>query len=56
MVLRWRVGWWMAFIEGAAVEFAMDRSFERLVCDLIEQRFRIVAVERRKYATPYEEG
>lgn len=53
VVLRWRDGWWMAFLEGARVEFAMSRSFEHLVCDLVDGRYRIVAVERRAYSTPY---
>lgn len=54
VVLRWRDGWWMAYLEGWSVEFAMDKSFERLVCDLVDASYRIVAVERRKYATPYD--
>ena len=55
VVLRWRDGWWGAYIEGYTHPFASDRSFERLVCDLVEASYRIAAIERRKYATPYEE-
>jgi len=45
----------MAYLEGWGVEFAMDKSFERLVADLVDASYRIIAVERRKYATPYPE-
>lgn len=54
VVLRWRDGWWKAFREGDELDFAQSRSFEHLVCDLVEAKCRIVAVERRKYATPYD--
>lgn len=56
VVLRWREGFWGAYIEGYQLPFAMDRSFEHLVCDLVDASYRIVAIERRKYATPYDEG
>lgn len=55
VVLRYRDGWWGAYIEGYANSFARDRSFEHLVYDLVDASYRIVAVERRKYATPYDD-
>jgi hypothetical protein len=56
VVLRWKDGWWGAYIEGYVHSFAKDRSFERLVCDLVEAHYRISAIERRKYGTPYDDS
>lgn len=55
VVLRFRDGWWGAYIEGYVLSFARSKSFEHLVCDLVDASYRIIAVERRKYATPYDE-
>lgn len=47
VVVRYRDGWWMAYLEGCGVEFALDKSFSVLMRQLHAGGYRIRGVEAR---------